>query len=222
MLKSVKVGNALCYDILAQSGVYISAFIGSNASADGRCLINNGKLERFRATGLTSYDFPESVKEISAEALNECKKLKSATVTNGQCYDILTQSGVSISAFAGSNASADGKCLINNGELIVFIGNGMTEYVIPQNVTKIHNAKFNSCNMLTNITIPSGVTTIGELQFGGCSALANITVLATTPPVISDLGIVETVKIYVPASAIKEYKKDPTWAKYKKQIKPLK
>ena len=76
--------------------------------------------------------------------------------------------------------------------------------------------------MLTNITIPSGVTTIGDQQFRGCSALANITILATTPPAISDLGIAETVKVYVPASAIKAYKKEPTWAKYNKQIKPLK
>ena len=76
--------------------------------------------------------------------------------------------------------------------------------------------------MLTNITIPRGVTTIGGQQFSGCSALANITILAITPPAISDLGIAEKTIIYVPKSAIKAYKSDPTWVKYKKQIKPLK
>ena len=219
-LKSVNATNSQCYDSLKSSGMHISAFTGPNASADGKCLINNGKLERFIATGLKSYDFPESVNKISAEALNECKKLQSATVANNDCYTCIKDSIATV-RFSGSNASSDGRCLIINGKLMTFIGNDLTEYVIPQDVTNINDGVFNNCGGLTSITIPSGVTSIGDQQFNGCNALASITCLATTPPAISDLSIAETTMIYVSKNAIKEYKKEPNWAKYKKQIKPI-
>ena len=198
-LKSVTVAHHQPYDIFKKAGIPVSAFTGSNASADGRCLIINGKLERFIATGLTSYNIPESVRAIAYVALNECRALKSVTVANIQCYDILTRNGISASGFNGSNASADGRCLIINGELTIFISDGATDSVIPQNVTKINDGVFNNC-----------------------SSLASITCLAMTPPAISDLGIAEETTIYVPKDAIKEYKKDPNWEIYKKQIKAIK
>lgn len=221
-LKSVTVGSCQAYLAFKQAGIPVSAFTGSNASADGRCLIINGKLERFIATGLTSYNIPESVRKIAYVVLNEFKALKSVTVANIQCYDILTRNGISVSGFNGSNASADGRCLIINGELTIFISDGATDSVIPQNVTKISEGVFNNCSSLANITIPTGVTAIGNNQFSGCNALAAITCLAMTPPAISDLGIAEETTIYVPKDAIKEYKKDPNWEIYKKQIKAIK
>jgi hypothetical protein len=118
-------------------------------------------------------------------------------------------------------ASEDGKCMIVDGELIYCDTHGMAEYTIPNSVTTIGESVFNGCSSLTNITIPSGVTSIGDQQFNGCNALASITCLATTPPAISDLSIAETTMIYVSKDAIKEYKKEPNWAKYKKQIKPI-
>lgn len=221
-LQTVTVANCQFYDIFKKAGIPVSAFMGSNASADGRYLIDNGTILRFNSLGLTSYDFPESVTKIEVEALYECQKLKSATVANSRCYNLLKKIGVSVNAFTGSNASSDGRCLIINGELTIFIGNDATEYAIPQNVTKISEGVFNNCSSLANITIPTGVTAIGNNQFSGCNALAAITCLAMTPPAISDLGIAETTVIYVPKDAIKEYKKDPNWEIYKKQIKAIK
>ena len=221
-LQTVTVANCQFYDIFKKAGIPVSAFMGSNASADGRYLIDNGTILRFNSLGLTSYDFPESVTKIEVAALYECQKLKSATVANSRCYNLLKKIGVSVSAFTGSNASSDGRCLIINGELTIFIGNDATEYAIPQNVTKISEGVFNNCSSLANITIPTGVTAIGNNQFSGCNALASITCLAMTPPAISDLGIAETTVIYVPKDAIKDYKKDPNWEIYKKQIKAIK
>ena len=221
-LQDVTVANSQCHDFLKQAGISVNAFNGANASADGRYLIDNGTILRFNSLGLTSYDFPESVTKIEVAALYECQKLKSATVANSRCYNLLKKIGVSVSAFTGSNASSDGRCLIINGELTIFIGNDATEYAIPQNVTKISEGVFNNCSSLANITIPTGVTAIGNNQFSGCNALASITCLAMTPPAISDLGIAETTVIYVPKDAIKDYKKDPNWEIYKKQIKAIK
>ena len=169
---------------------------------------------------LTSVTIGSGVTEIGKDAFYECSKLKSIKVANSKCYDILTQSGVSVSAFTGSNASSDGRCLIVDGELRRFIGENRWEYVIPQNVTSISNRVFKNCRNLRHITIPSGVTSIGDQQFSGY--LIDITCLATTPPQISNLNIDETTMIYVPKEAIKKYKKDPNWKKYKKQIKKIK
>ena len=55
-----------------------------------------------------------------------------------------------------------------------------------------------------------------------CLVATIATALAQTPPAISDLGIAEETTIYVPKDAIKDYKKDPNWEIYKKQIKAIK
>ena len=221
-LKSVTVGNLYCLEYFSNLGVLDITFGGRNASRDGRCLFSGGTLERFVSTGLTSYDFPAGLTNIGTEALNECKNLQSVTVGSYQAYDAFSKAGIPVSAFTGSNASSDGRCLIINGKLTIFIGDGATEYAIPQNVTKISEGVFNNCSSLANITIPTGVTAIGNNQFPGCNDLAAITCLAMTPPAISDLGIAEATVIYVPKDAIKEYKKDPNWEIYKKQIKAIK
>jgi hypothetical protein len=110
--------------------------------------------------------------------------------------------------------------LIKDRELIAFAPEGLTSYTIPNSVTKIEHSTFSGCHHLTSITIPNSVTSIGWYAFYGCSSLTSITCLATTPPAIDDLRIGETTMIYVPKEAIKTYKKDPNWSRYKKQIKP--
>ncbi len=196
-LKSVKVANKYCYDYFKDKIANI-AFYGANASDDGRCLIIGGKLERFSAKGITEYTIPESIKSIGEEAFSGCNSLTSVKVSNKYCYDYFKDRVADIT-FYGANASADGRCLIVNGELQRFIGKGITEY-----------------------TIPESVTSIGEETFRDCSSLTSITCLATTPPAIDDLSIAETTMIYVPKKGVKAYKKDPNWSIYKKQIKPIK
>ena len=277
-LKSVKVANKYCYDYFKDMVADIT-FYGANASADGRCLIIGGKLERFIAKGGTEYTIPNSVTSIGDRAFwgcssltsitipesvtsigdrafwdcssltsitipesvtsigegafagcdsqtnfgriafYDCSILKSVKVANWYCYDYFKDEVDDI-AFYGANASDDGRCLIIDGELKIFIAKGVTEYTITESVTEIGSGAFRGCSSLKSITIPNSVTWIGGRAFNGCSSLTSITCLATTPPAIDDLRIGETTLIYVPKEAVKAYKKDPKWVRYKKQIKP--
>ena len=164
---------------------------------------------------------PESVTSFGEEAFKDCSNLKSVKVANKNCYDYFKNKVANI-AFYGANASDDGRCLIVDGMLEIFIAKGITGYTIPNSVTSIGNDAFHGCSSLTSITIGNSVTSIGNDAFYDCDNLTSITCLATTPPAIDDLSIAETTMIYVPKKAIKAYKQDPKWSRHKKQIKPIK
>ena len=61
---------------------------------------------------------------------------------------------------------------------------GVTEVVIPNNVTSIGDRAFKDCKSLTRITIPDSVTSIGEYAFFGCESLTNITI----PDSVTSIG----------------------------------
>ena len=193
-LKSVKVANKDCYDYFKDNVANIT-FYGANASDDGRCLILDGKLERFSAKGVAEYTIPESITSIGDYAFKGCSSLKSITIPN-------SVTSIGGGAFEGCRS--------------------LTSITIPNGVTEIGNSVFNGCSSLTSITIPNSVTGIGRYAFARCSGLTSITCLATTPPAIDYLGIAETTMIYVPKEAVKAYKQDPKWSRYKKQIKAIK
>ena len=193
-LKSVKVANKYCYDYFKDK-VDDIAFYGANASDDGRCLILDGKLERFSANGITEYTIPESVTSIGDHTFNGCSNLTSITISKGV---------KSIGEWTFSRCSS------------------LKIITIPNSVTSIEKGAFSGCNSLTSITIPDSVTNIGNDTFHGCDNLISITCLATTPPAIGYLRIGETTMIYVPKEAVKAYKQDPKWSIYEKQIKRIK
>ena len=53
---------------------------------------------------------------------------------------------------------------------------GLTSITIPNNVTSISSGAFAGCSGLKRLTIPSGVTSIGSGAFASCSGLVTITV----------------------------------------------
>ena len=133
--------------------------------------------EAFSKFALTSITIPNSVTKIRGGAFLGCILLTSVTIP-----DSVTEIGVgaftgcsSLRNFSGKFASADGRCLITNGELIAFAGDGLSNYTIPNSVTEIGVGAFMGCKSLTSVTIPNSVTEIGDKAFEGCP-LESVTV----------------------------------------------
>ena len=132
----------------------------------------------YNCNSLTNVTIPESVTSIGDYAFHSCRSLTSVTIPESvtSIGSYAFQYCSNLTAFYGKYASTDNRCLVQDGKLIAFAPSGLTEYVIPDNITSIGNYVFSRCSSLTSITIPDGVTSIGESAFYGCSSLTSITI----------------------------------------------
>lgn len=69
--------------------------------------------------------------------------------------------------------SNDNRCVIKNKELIFFASGDISEYTIPNNITKIHRSVFR-CTDLERITLTESITTIEQSVFENCTNLEYI------------------------------------------------
>ena len=116
----------------------------------GDSVIRIGNSAFLNCSSLTSVTIPDSVTTIGNSAFEDCSSL----------HD-----------FNGKFASADGRCLIIDGVLNSFAPAGLTEYTIPDSVTRIGYFAFLGCSRLTSVTIPDSVTWIEDFAFMNCSSL---------------------------------------------------
>ena len=146
---------------------------------------------------LTSVTIPNKVRTIGYHAFNNCRNLREVTIPNsvttldsgafGGCSSLTTikipnsvrsirtyafQGCTNLEKFEGDLVSNDGRCLILNNELKAFAPAGLTEYSIPDGVTKIGDTAFSGCNNLTSVTIPASLTSVGTYAFTGCISLS--------------------------------------------------
>ncbi len=114
---------------------------------------------------------------------------------------------------------------------------------IPESVTEIGDCAFHSCSSLTSIIIPESVTSIGPSAFDGCKNLASIVLpksiryvsgeaFANCPELLNvycnaesvpsteadafDGSYPEYATLYVPVSAIENYKTTAPWSSFGK------
>ncbi len=172
----------------------LTAFEGKYASADHRCLIQDGTLLAFAPAGLTEYTIPDGVTAIGYGVFQYCYELTSIHIPD--------------------EVTAIGNSAFRSCERL-------TSITIPEGVTAIGNSAFQFCNSLTSITIPDGVTAIESDAFGYCSSLTSVYCKPATPPVLGPSAFFETpssMQIYVPTASVDTYKTAGGWSEYASQI----
>lgn len=173
-----------------------------------------GRSAFIACTGLTTIIIPNSVKAIGGYVFYNCPALTSVTIPEGvtaigdfsfyNCSSLssftIPESVTSIGAGAFSNCS------------------GLTSITISENVTDIGNDAFSNCSGLTSLTIPNGVKSIGSRAFFGCSKLTSFICAAEGVPATKGNAFANvpqvSVTLYVPASALNDYKKAAPWKKF--------
>lgn len=127
----------------------------------------------YGCTNLTDVIIGNNVTTIKNDAFRRCESLTSITIPNSVTFieERVFWGCKRLMEFKGKFASVDGRCLIINGVLCSFAPAGLTEYTIPDNVTKIANGALYHCNILKSITIPNSVEAIGDEAFESCNRL---------------------------------------------------
>ena len=173
-------------------GAAFNVEIVSNTYVDGKGVIKFsgdvteiGDVAFMDCDSLASIVLPNSVTSIGGLSFAGCGNLEvftipeSVTAVGNESYyggGQTFRECPNLREFKGKFASEDGRCLIIDGVLTRFAPAGLTEYIIPNNVTSIGNHAFIDCNEIENITIPNSVTSIGRFAFGFCNSLISITI----------------------------------------------
>ena len=182
-LKEVSLGNSLevigdaafenCYELTAISIPDNTKSIGYGAFCGCR--------------NLTTLDLGNGVETIYNQAFDGCIALNSVTIPQSVVEIVgnpFTRCS-GIKAFYGKFASEDNTTLSKDG-VIIAIANyaNLTEYTIPDGITKIADSVFAHWYNLQSITIPNSVTEIGNNAFESCGNLQSITI----PDSVTEIG----------------------------------
>lgn len=204
----------------------------------------------FEQNSFTSINLPENLQSIDKQAFFLCDGLTTVTIPQSVASigDAAFSYCKNLREFNGKFASDDHRCLIINGRIVSFAYAGLTEYIIPSNVTDIpfgiftnntnltsisvpdgvetiNYSAFSGCTALTSFTIPESVTLIYDSAFTGCSSLNSITVLPSNPPTLQDWDDTSNIfantnncPIYVPAASVEAYKTADGWSDFADRI----
>ncbi len=182
----------------------LERFSGPMVSADGRCIIEDGRLSAFAPSGLTEYAIPSGIKQIGREAFFHCRLLKRVVISEGVeailddafggCSSLEEVQipgsivGIGKGAFAGCPklerlsgplADPDRRCIILDSVLVGFAPSHIGRYVVPKGVTRIEERAFEGCDQLRSVVLPEGLLYVRSRAFNGCSMLEDVSFPST-------------------------------------------
>ena len=127
---------------------------------------------------------------------------------------------VTLQEFKGKWASADGRYLVNNGELLYYLTNGLTDFTIPEDIVTIGNDVLYGSSISGTVTIPASVKTIKDSAFANCYSVSLFKFEELTPPVLANTAFdgVENLRISVSLEAVEAYLTCDWEPEYKRAI----
>lgn len=96
----------------------------------------------------------------------------------------------------------------------------LKKVTIPNTAIGIGKRAFQNCSSLTNVTIPNSVIAIGRYAFENCTGLTTLYSCNPIPPEIQEKNCFdnehyETLKVFVPRSALAAYRQAEGWKNFK-------
>lgn len=131
--------------------------------------------------GLESIWIPSHVTEIKDRAFAGCRNVDIIRVSSENAVYESKNSNAIIEKESGRLLQGCNKTVIPNGVTDIadaaFESCGELKNVnLPDSLTRIGNSAFRNCSSLKNITIPEGVSSIGEYAFESCFGLGSIVI----------------------------------------------
>lgn len=189
---------------------------GKLASDDNRFLIINNIVNSFAPAGTTRCEIPQGVVSIGDDVFRGCNELTEIIIPSSvQSFGLRVFWGTQISTIE-----------IPNGVTILPLAlfdscTSLKTIILPESIIEIGRSVFASCRELESITIPEGVQHIRSNAFGWCSKLTSIYCKPTIPTSVASDTFQYTpdeLKVYVPVGSGEAYKSAEGWKDYADMI----
>ena len=151
-------------------------------------------LVHFADSSIEEYTIPEGIIGINGVGFNMAKNLKRLTLPNSLTWvNSRAFTGCDkLEAVYGEHTSIDNKCIVIDNSLYAYVArDGVTNYIIPDNITSIQSEAFSSISStLEHISMSDNVTEIAYYSFARMESLKSITLSANLKKIGVDRGIV--------------------------------
>ena len=152
-------------------------------------------------TSLTEVHFPERTDTIEAGAVYRCPK---------------------VSRFTGAKATEDGRLLVEDNIILCFAHGDLETFTIPENIIALGSNSMRGASQLKELHIGRNLMMVGENALAEMTSLEKMTLRRLTPPLcLNEPRLNKTLKIYVPAEVLEDYKITIHWRNYRTNIYPL-
>ena len=97
----------------------------------------------------------------------------------------------------------------------LFWQSGITHLDIPEHVTRIEEAAFQSCLSLRELSLPAALTEIADSVFANCTVLEKLRLSSEVPPSVKEDAFTDfTTAIIVPKGAGDAYRNHDIWGRF--------